>query len=241
MADIDRSLLFGVIALQDDLIDQQQFTEACAVCALRLETALADLLAERGWISQDDRREIERKIERKIKKHGNVRASLAALAGADARDAIRAVDHAEIRKSISSLPPAAGHVLVETIVPPHQPEQGRYRLTQLHAQGGLGRVWLAQDGDLRRTVALKEILPGNPRSTETWRRFLKEAQITGQLEHPNIVPVYELSRRREDDQPFYVMRLSAGSHCTTPSATSIATAPANLRSVWPSRASWGPF
>ena len=42
------------------------------------------------------------------------------------------------------------------------------------------------------------------------RRFLKEAQITGQLEHPNIVPVYELARRVEDDQPYYTMRLIRG-------------------------------
>ena len=46
--------------------------------------------------------------------------------------------------------------------------------------------------------------PERSADRETRRRFLKkEAQITGQLEHPNIVPVYELARRREDDQPFY--------------------------------------
>jgi len=207
---IDRNVLFGVIALQDDLIDQKQFTEACAVWALRLETSLTELLLERGWITSDDRREIERKIERKIKKHGNIRASLAAVAGGDARDAIRAVDHPEIRKSLSSLPPAEGHVMIETMVPPHQPDSARYTLTRMHAEGGLGRVWLARDGDLHRGVALKEIRPERSADRETWRRFLKEAQITGQLEHPNIVPVYELGRRREDDQPFYTMRFVRG-------------------------------
>ena len=85
--DIDRNLLFGVIALQDDLIDKKQFTEACAVWALRLEMPLADLLIERGWITPDDRLEIRSRC--KIKKHGNVRASLAVLAGVDARDTIR--------------------------------------------------------------------------------------------------------------------------------------------------------
>ena len=139
------------------------------------------------------------------------RASLAALAGAKARDAIRRVEHPEIRKSLSSLPPASGHVLVETIVPPRRPEQSRYTLTRMHARGGLqGRVWLAHDGDLRREVALKEILPEQAATRETWRRFLKEAQVTGQLEHPNIVPVYELAPAREDDQPFYVMRFVRG-------------------------------
>jgi hypothetical protein len=116
--DLDRNLLFGVIALQEDLIDQTQFIDVCGGWALRMQTPLADLLIERRWITAEDRLEIERKIERKIKKYGNVRASLAAVAGTDARDAIRAVDNDEIRKSLSGLPPAAGHVLIETVVPP---------------------------------------------------------------------------------------------------------------------------
>ena len=71
-------------------------------------------------------------------------------------------------------------------------------------------MWLARDRDFHRGVALKEIRPDRAANPELWRRFLKEAQITGQLEHPNIVPVYELGRRREDDQPFYTMRSLRG-------------------------------
>ena len=52
--------------------------------------------------------------------------------------------------------------------------------------------------------------PPRPRAANPAHRFLKEAQITGQLEHPNIVPVYELARRKEDDQPFYTMRFLRG-------------------------------
>ena len=55
-----------------------------------------------------------------------MRATLGAIAGADARDAIRAVDHLEIRKSLSGLPPARGHVLIETIAPPNRQEGSRY-------------------------------------------------------------------------------------------------------------------
>jgi eukaryotic-like serine/threonine-protein kinase len=208
--DVDRNLLFAVIAFQDDLIDQDRFVDVCAGWAARMHLPLADLLLERNWINQGDRLAIDRKIERKIQKHGGARASLAALAGADARDVIRRVDHPEICKSLSSLPPPSGHVLLETVIPPHRPEQSRYSLTRMHAKGGLGRVWLARDGNLRREVALKEILPESAADPETWRRFLKEAQVTGQLEHPNIVPVYELARRNEDDQPFYVMRFVRG-------------------------------
>jgi serine/threonine protein kinase/WD40 repeat protein len=208
--DIDRNLLFGVIALQDDLVDHNQFVDVCGGWALRLETPLPELLLERGWITPDNRREIELKMERKIRKYGGLHASLAAAAGPAARDAIRAVNHPEIRKSLNSLAPIASHVLAETVMRSDRPEHSRYTLTRVHAQGGLGKVWLARDSELQREVALKEIRPDRASHPEVARRFLKEAQITGQLEHPNIVPVYELARRDLDNQPFYVMRFVKG-------------------------------
>jgi eukaryotic-like serine/threonine-protein kinase len=88
--------------------------------------------------------------------------------------------------------------------------RSRYTLTRLHAEGGLGRVWIARDADLNRDVALKELKPSSASHPEAWQRFVKEAQVTGQLEHPNIVPVYELDRRPGDEQPFYTMRFVHG-------------------------------
>jgi serine/threonine protein kinase/tetratricopeptide (TPR) repeat protein len=210
--DVDRNLLFAVIALQDDLIDQAQFADVCAGWAVRLERSLPELLIERGWINEQDRAEIERKLARKMKKHkGDVRATLGAVADIEARDVLQVIDNPRVRQSIGGLAPARGHVLVETLVPrANEREMLRYTLTRLHAEGGLGKIWVAHDTDLNRDVALKEIKPTTAPSPESWRRFLKEAQITGQLEHPNIVPVYELSRRKEDDQPFYTMRFVRG-------------------------------
>src|SRR3954467_7712366 len=80
----------------------------------------------------------------------------------------------------------------------------------MHAEGGLGQVWGARHVELNRDVALKEIKPQQAGHPEMRRRFLREAQVTGQLEHPNIVPVYELARRPEDGQPFYTMQLVRG-------------------------------
>jgi serine/threonine-protein kinase len=209
-ADIDQNLLFGMIALQDDLINQQEFIDACALWTLRVEHPLADVLVERRLITETDRLEIERKIERKIKKHGDVRASLAAAADGNARAFLLTVDHPGVRNSLMCLPRVPGPARLETMIPPHEPEGSRYTLTRLHGEGGLGRVWLARDRELQRGVALKEIRPDLVPDLEVRRRFLKEAQITSQLEHPNIVPVYELARRREDDQPFYTMRFVRG-------------------------------
>jgi eukaryotic-like serine/threonine-protein kinase len=211
--DVDRNLLFAVIALQDDMIDQTQFADVCAGWAVRLERPLAELLTERKWISAQDRTEIERKLERKLKKHkGDVRATLAAVAEIPARDMLQTIDQPNVRQTINSLPASPrGHVLVETLAPSAaQRDDLRYTLTRLHAEGGLGKIWVAHDTDLNREVALKEIKASAGASPEVSRRFLKEAQITGQLEHPNIIPVYELARRKEDDQPFYTMRFLRG-------------------------------
>ena len=83
---IDRELLFGVIALQLDILDQPQFAEACAVWALHMDRPMADLLQERGWITPDDRQEITRNLERKLRRHrGDVHASLAEAADSSVR------------------------------------------------------------------------------------------------------------------------------------------------------------
>jgi hypothetical protein len=65
----------------------------------------------------------------------------------------------------------------------------RYSRTRLHAAGGIGQVWLANDAALGRDVALKELRPDRADNPALQARFLHEARITGQLQHPGIVPV----------------------------------------------------
>ncbi len=83
---------------------------------------------------------------------------------------------------------------------------GRYFLKKFHAKGGMGEIWLAQDGDIGRAVALKRMLKGRE---DQRAQFLQEAQVTGQLEHPGVVPVHELGAD-ENGQPFYVMKFVHG-------------------------------
>src|SRR5262249_56072825 len=73
----------------------------------------------------------------------------------------------------------------------------------------LGQVYVARDEELRREVALKEILPHKAHSADARTRFLVEAEITGGLEHPGIVPVYGLGHH-PDGRPFYAMRFVRG-------------------------------
>ena len=77
-----------------------------------------------------------------------------------------------------------------------------------HARGGIGQVWVARDCELRREVALKVILPRFA-DREDHAGFLIEAEITGNLEHPGIVPVYSLGRNAEG-RPYYAMRFIRG-------------------------------
>ena len=68
----------------------------------------------------------------------------------------------------------------------------RFRILRPHAQGGLGAVFVALDAELHREVALKQILDRHADDHSSRQRFVQEAEITGGLEHPGIVPVYGL-------------------------------------------------
>ena len=88
-------------------------------------------------------------------------------------------------------------------------ETTRFRVVSLHASGGMGNVFVAKDDQLHRSVALKEIQERFADDRQIRDRFLREAEVTGQLEHPGIVPVYAMGHY-EDGRPYYVMRMIRG-------------------------------
>lgn len=85
----------------------------------------------------------------------------------------------------------------------------RFSMESLHAEGGLGNVWLAHDHELNRTVALKEIKNKFANHTDLEFRFHQEAAITGMLDHPGVVPVHSKGEFR-DGRPYYTMRMVRG-------------------------------
>ena len=85
----------------------------------------------------------------------------------------------------------------------------RFRVLRPHARGGLGAVFVALDVELNREVALKQILDHHADDPTSRQRFLIEAEITGGLEHPGIVPVYGLGTYG-DGRPYYAMRFIRG-------------------------------
>jgi len=86
---------------------------------------------------------------------------------------------------------------------------GRYHLLGEIARGGMGVVLKGRDADLGRDLAVKVLLEKHRANPELVRRFVEEAQIGGQLQHPGIVPVYELGQL-PDQRLFIAMKLLKG-------------------------------
>jgi serine/threonine-protein kinase len=86
---------------------------------------------------------------------------------------------------------------------------GRYQLGGELAHGGMGAILKGRDTDLGREIAVKVLLEKHKDKPEYVRRFVEEAQIGGQLQHPGLVPVYELGQFA-DQRPYFTMKLVKG-------------------------------
>src|SRR5262249_10610429 len=82
----------------------------------------------------------------------------------------------------------------------------RYTLHEPLGAGGVGNVVAAQDREIKRIVALKTLQPQFGSDPIVSARFVEEARITAQLEHPGIIPIYDLGVA-PDGEPFYTMRV----------------------------------
>ncbi len=105
--------------------------------------------------------------------------------------------------------PSASAFLTSAAIAKSSAHNSRFAIVKLHAKGGLGLLSLATDQELSRTVALKEIQYQYAGDNDARARFVREAEITGRLEHPGIVPVYGFGVA-SDGRPYYAMRFIQG-------------------------------
>jgi serine/threonine-protein kinase len=211
----DRDLLFGLLALQNGLIDQGQLVAAFQAWTRDRTRPLAEHLLARGDLDPDDRAAVEALVSRHLKKHGgDVGKSLAAVqAGPSTRQSLAALGDPEIERTLTQLatpPPDADPDRTASYAVGTTTSDGqRFRVVRPHARGGLGAVFVALDAELNREVALKQILDDHADDPASRSRFLLEAEITGGLEHPGVVPVYGLGTY-DGGRPFYAMRFIRG-------------------------------
>ena len=92
---------------------------------------------------------------------------------------------------------------------PEEHSPARFEIIREHDKGSLGVVFVARDNELQRDVALKQMSEKEAAKAESRERFITEAEVTGCLEHPGIVPVYSLGEYG-DGRPFYAMRFIRG-------------------------------
>ena len=97
----------------------------------------------------------------------------------------------------------SGHVVKpkSDAMPPPEQTGDRYQLQGEIARGGMGAVLRGRDVDLGRDLAVKVLLEKHVHRPEVARRFVEEAQIGGQLQHPGVVPVYDVARFGDPSSP----------------------------------------
>jgi tRNA A-37 threonylcarbamoyl transferase component Bud32 len=236
----DNDLLFGLVALQNGLIDQSKLVAAFQAWTLEKGRSLAEHLVARGDLDDDDRAVVLALVARHVKKHGgSPEKSLAVLPlGPSARKSLRDINDSDLATSLAVLAPSTdgddfqdrlteptiGHsgMTLSLTDPddgpsPRAPETdvtldgaaSRYHLLGEIARGGMGAVFKARDPGLGRDLALKILLDQHRQRADLVDRFVEEAQICGQLQHPGVVPVYELGNLA-DQRPFFTMKLVKG-------------------------------
>lgn len=208
----DRNLLFGIIALQNDFVTKNELIEAMNAWVLDKQTPLGEIMLRRGALENDGFRLLDALVGRQIAKHdGDVDRSLAALeVSHSVRNALASVHDNLVQATLESIRQSQIE-LSEATRPLPTTEVGgsRYQIVRPHAAGGLGQVFIALDSELHREIALKLILDSHADQPEARSRFIVEAEVTGGLEHPGIVPVYGMGKY-PDGRPYYAMRFIHG-------------------------------
>jgi serine/threonine protein kinase/Flp pilus assembly protein TadD len=100
-------------------------------------------------------------------------------------------------------------LLAETNLPDQNWRLGNYEILEEIGRGGMGVIYRARQRHSRRIVAVKRVLSYHSDSRETLARFRREAQAAASLDHPNILPIYEVSES-EDGLPFFSMKFAPG-------------------------------
>jgi serine/threonine-protein kinase len=209
----DRNLLVGVLAVQMDFVRREQLLEAMSAWMLEKRTPLEDILHRQGALDDDTRKLLVALVAKHLALHGHdaQRSLQAVTALGPLQQDLKSLADPQIYASLQRLPAAAADPFVTQAVSTGAVTSAghRFKILRPHAKGGLGQVSVALDTELHREVALKEIQAPHADYPQSRARFVLEAEITGGLEHPGIVPIYGLGTY-SDGRPYYAMRFIRG-------------------------------
>jgi serine/threonine protein kinase len=195
----DRNLVFGNLAVQFHFITRERMAEALEAWAAEPSKSLCQVLFERAALDPETCRLIESLVDRQL----NGPAPPPQV-GADGPAGPRPPV-----EPFGTVQPSSARSVTVTHAGPPPGAGGRFRPLRRHARGGVGEVRVALDEELQREVALKELQPQFADHPESRERFVREAEITGYLEHPGVVPVYGLGWY-PNGRPYYAMRFIRG-------------------------------
>ena len=220
MSDIsaDENLLFGVVALQMDFITRDQLIAAVAQWTHDKKTPLSEVFLAQKALDAETYNLLKSLVENFLHLHGNsVVAGLAKVGSiGSVREQLAQMGDEEILATLDFVSDARKRIGFEkTAGSPSEAAAGpRFHILHYHAEGGYGQISVALDEELHREVAFKELKSHYADNPQARTRFLLEAEITGRLEHPGIVPVYGLGHYG-DGRPFYAMKFVRGDNLRT--------------------------
>lgn len=208
----DRNLLYGIVALQMNFIGRDALIQAMNQWVLSKTTPIENILVSQGDMGEQTQGLLTALVDKHLEYHaGDAAKSLASLSSVEQlKKDLEPIDDIDLEKSLSIL--TATSPTAATIAwrdPPKTDNRSRFRVLQPYRQGGLGAVSIAMDQELNRRVALKEVRKEHAHNQGFRERLRIEAEITGRLEHPGIVPVYGLGSHGNGN-PFYCMRFIKG-------------------------------
>ncbi|MCB9873218.1 MAG: protein kinase [Planctomycetaceae bacterium] len=208
----DSNLLFGMTALQMNFISQDALLAAMRAWTFDKQRRLGDILIEQGALTEARRVLLNELVQEYLRQHNDdPQKSLAALrADSSLGEVLQSIDDHDVQQSLIHLAVTHSPDTYATRQIRRADDDGqRFRILRPHAQGGLGQISVALDKELHREVALKELQMKYAANEATRERFMIEAEITGGLEHPSIIPVYGLGHY-SDGRPYYAMRFIRG-------------------------------
>ncbi len=223
-----KGILFGVIAVNRGLISEQQFQDTFDVFQLDDMQALQQRIADEMQLSGEEFSTLEQAMMEELSQHeGDVDRCLDSALSDSIRqflsnqlgvstDKVKLIGDKTLASfadrsqgEFNRLDTVAGDAHENNSTASELRDTPGYEIQNLQDQGGIGRVWSAIEFQTQRRVALKELRDEKANNPRAISRFLLEAQITAQLEHPGIVPIYELVTP-DNRSPFYSMRLLKG-------------------------------